>query len=121
MTCFSTSKRLCIRLITVFGACSLMACSPPVSEIDLDAAKSRAEAAKGRLAQLEAELKLLQGEVRALTSFSGPEHDARMKRAETLRGEKAELESIRTEVEGKVSKFVADAKAHREALAKEKP
>ena len=109
------------RLILALAAIGLSSCSPSVTDIDLDAAKSRAEAAKGRLAKLDIELKNLQGEVKALTSFSGPEHDARMKQAEVLREEKADLEKIKAEVEAKVSKFTSGAKAHRDALAKEKP
>lgn len=114
-------RRFCVLPILALMASGLTGCSPSVSDIDLGAARSRLEAAKGRQAKLDAELKALQGEVKAMTSFSGPEYDARMKKAEALRLEKAELESIKAEVEAKVAKFTADAKAHREALAKEKP
>ena len=120
MLCSNPFHRPCLHLILVFLTVCLGGCDPSVSKIDLDAAKSRAEAAKGRLAKVEAELKALQGEMKALTSFSGPEHDARMKQAEVLRLEKAELEGIKAEVEAKATKFTNDAKAHREAHAKEK-
>jgi hypothetical protein len=119
MVCPINPRRLCAVLALAFAATGFTACSPSVTNIELDAARSRLEAAKGRLAKLDGELKALQGEVKALTSFSGPDYDARMQKAEGLRGEKAELEAIKAEVEAKVAKFTADAKAHREAHAQE--
>lgn len=99
----------------------LTACGRSVSDIDLESAKSRASVARERASQLDAELKKLVAEEKELRDFSGPGHEARMKQAETLRGEKAQMEGIKAEVEAKVEKFTADAKAHREALSKEKP
>ena len=109
----------CFVLVTLTAA--LTACNPAVSDIDLNAARSRAQAGKGRIAKLDSELKALNGEVKALTGFSGPEHEARMKQAEVLRNEKSALEAIKVEVDSKVARFTAEAKAHCETLAREKP
>lgn len=108
-------------LISAALTTGLTSCSPSVSEIELRSAASRAEAAETRLAKLENDIKALIAEKKQLTGFTGPDYERQIKRAESLRQEKAELESIKALVEGKVAHFTAEAKRHREALAKEKP
>ena len=70
---------------------------------------------------METELKALNAEVKALTGFSGAEHEARMKKAEEMRQEMAQLESIKAEVDAKVARFTTEAKAHRDTLSREAP
>ena|SRR5436190_8255465 len=108
-------------LLTVLMA-GPTACSPSVSDMELNQAKSRQEQTAKEQAKAEQELKALNEEVRALRGgFTGPQHGERVKKAESLKQEKAELESIKADVDEKLAQFTADTKRHREALAKAKP
>ncbi len=120
------SSRLIFRpallcLLTAALLSGLTSCNPSVSNVELKSANSRAEAAEGRLAKLEGEIKILIAEKKQLTGFSGPDHEKLRKRAESLRQEKSELESIKDEVDGKVAHFTSEAQRHREALSKATP
>lgn len=108
-------------LFTAALVTGLTSCSPSVSEIELNSSRSRAEAAEGRLAKVENDIKALIAEKKQLTGFSGPDYERQIQRAESLRQEKAELESVGALVEEKVKHLTAEAARHREALAKEKP
>lgn len=114
-------RRVGACFLPVIVMAGLTACDPAVSDIDLSSLRSRGESAQGKLSKLEAELKELNSEVKSLTGYTGPEHEARMKKAEELRQELEELKSIKAEVDAKVERFTAEAKIHREAFAKELP
>lgn len=99
-----------------------VACSPSVTDIELNQARSRQEQSAKDQAKAEADLRVLNEEMRALSGgFTGPEHAVKVKKAEVLKQEKAELESIKADVDEKVANFAAEAKKHREALANAKP
>ena len=109
------------RFVPPILAVALTSCSPGVSDTEISSAKNQAAAKKEELGKLEVESKALNAEVKKLTGFSGPEHEARMKKAEGLRQEKERLEGIKADVDARVAGFESKAKTHREAQASEKP
>ncbi len=94
-------------------------CSPSVTEIELNAARSKQEDTREKLKAMDAEIAALHAEEKALKPYEGPQHAAALKQAAELQQEKQELETIKNEVDAKIEKFTAGAAAHREALTKQ--
>lgn len=97
-----------------------VACGPSVTRFELEAAQSKADSARSRLALLEKEFQDLQAELKQLKTFGGPEHVKKIEAAAALRAEKAELEGLLQDLAARLEHFTKEAAVQREALAKEK-
>lgn len=97
-----------------------VACDPAVSKHELNMAQSRVDEATQERARAQQEVEALLSEQKALTSFGGPEHQQKLQVAMSLRKEKTELESLQKDLTARLEHFAAEAKRHREALAKAK-
>ena len=94
-------------------------CSPSVTEIELNAARSKQADTREKLKAMDAEIAALHAEEKTLKPYEGPQHEAALKQAAELQKEKQELETIKSEVDAKIEKFTTGAAVHREALTKQ--
>jgi len=109
-------RAACALLVVIAGP---VACDPAVQQHQLTMAQSKVDELTRERALLQQQAEDLQKEIKSLTSFGGPEHQAKLQTAVVLRKEKEELETVKKDLDARLEHFNKEAQRYREMLAKE--